>query len=79
MLQHPRSQSKLSYVETWKNKMKEAYQLAFQHLSERKTKYIIKRNTKRPCLTTLKPGDRVFIHDLSERGNRHENLLEVDE
>ena len=28
------SQSKSSYVETWKNQMKEAYQLAFQHSNE---------------------------------------------
>ena len=61
------SQSKSSYVETWKNQMKEAYQLAFQHSNERKTKDVIRRNTKRPCLTTLEPGDRVLIRNLSER------------
>ena len=47
------SQLKSSYVETWKNQMKEAYQLAFQHSNERKTKHVIRRNTKRPCLTSL--------------------------
>ena len=31
------SESKSSYVEAWKNQMIEAYQLAFQHSSERKT------------------------------------------
>ena len=62
------SQSKLSYVETWKNQMKEAYQLAFQHSNERKTKDDIRRNTKRPCLTTLEPGDKVLIHNLSKKG-----------
>ena len=55
------SQSKSSYVETWKDKMKEAYQLDFQHSNERKTKDVIRRNTKRPCLTALEPGDKVSI------------------
>ena len=32
------SQSQSSYIENWKEQMKEAYQLAFQHSSERKTK-----------------------------------------
>ena len=62
------SQSKSSYVETWKNQMKEAYQLAFQPSNERKTKDVIRRNTKRPCLTTLEPGDKVLIHKLSKKG-----------
>ena len=60
--------SQSSYVETCKNQMKEAYQLAFQHSNERKTKDVIRRNTNRPCLTTLEPGDRVLIRNLSERG-----------
>ena len=62
------SQSKLSYVRTWRDQMKGAYRLAFQHSNERKTKDIVRRNAKRPCLTTLEPGDRVLIHNLSERG-----------
>ena len=57
------------YVETWKDQMKVAYyQLAFQHSNERKTKDVIRKNTKRPCLTTLKPRDKVLICNLSETG-----------
>ena len=50
--------------------MKEAYQLAFQYSDERKTKDVVRRNAKRPCLTTYPtiPGDRVLIRNLSERG-----------
>ena len=62
------SQSKPSYVETWSDQMKEAYQLAFQHSNKRKTKDVIRRNAKRQCLATLEPGDRVLIRNLSERG-----------
>ena len=62
------SQSKSSYVENWRDQMKEAYQLAFQYSDERKTKDVVRRNAKRPCLTTLEPGDRVLIRNLSERG-----------
>ena len=48
--------------------MKEAYRLALQHSDDRKAKDISKNNTKRPCLTTLEPGDRVLIQNLSECG-----------
>ena len=40
------SQSKSSYVETWRDQMKEAYQLVFQYSNERKTKDVIRRNDK---------------------------------
>ena len=62
------SQLLSSYVETWKEQMKEVSQLAFQHSNERKTKDVVRRNTKRPCLTILEPGDRVLIPNLSEKG-----------
>ena len=62
------SPSNSSYVETWKYQMKEAYQFAFQHSNERKARDVIRRNTKRPCLTTLEPGKRVLILNLLERG-----------
>ena len=64
------SQSKSSYVENWRDQMKEVYQLAFQYSDERKTKDVVRRNAKRPCLTTYPtiPGDRVLIRNLSERG-----------
>ena len=59
---------KPSYVETWKDQLKEAYQLAFQHSNEIKTKDVIRRNTKWPWLTTLEPLERVLICNLWERG-----------
>ena len=62
------SQSKSSYVENWRDQMKEAYQLAFQYSDDRKTKDVVRRNAKRPCLTTLEPRDRVLIRNLLERG-----------
>ena len=65
------SWSKSSYIETWKEQMKEAYQFAFQYSNQRKTKDVIRRNTKRPCLITLEPGDRVLICNLSEKGGRN--------
>ena len=40
--------------------------LAFKHFNERKTKDVVRQNTRRPCLTTLEPSDRVLIHNLSE-------------
>ena len=46
------SQSRTSYVETML-KMKEAYQLSFQHSNKRRTKDVIKRITRQPCLTAL--------------------------
>ena len=55
------SQLKSSYVETWKEQ-----KLAFKHFNERKTKGVVKQNTRRPCLTTLEPSDRVLIHNLLE-------------
>ena len=42
------TQSKPSYVETWKDQIKEAHQLAFQPSNQRKTKDVITRNAKRP-------------------------------
>ena len=50
------SQPKSIYVETWKNQMKEAYELAFQHPYKRKAKDVIRRNTKLLCLTTRESG-----------------------
>ena len=40
----------------------------FSTFEWRKTKDVIRRNTKRPCLTTLEPGDWLLICKLSERG-----------
>ena len=64
------SQSKSSYVKSWKDEMRECYQLAFQHTNERKIKDFIRGNTKQPCLTTLEPGDRVLIRNLPDTGGR---------
>ena len=47
--------------------MQEAYQLAFNHSMERKTKDIIRINTKRPCLTTLEPGSRVACNFIKKQ------------
>ena len=60
--------SRSDYVQNWKDQMKEAYRLVLQHSDDRKAKDISKNNTKRPCLTTLEPGDRVLIQNLSECG-----------
>ena len=68
MSQHHSITVEVEHVETLKKEMKEVYQIAFQYSSERKTKDVIRRNTKRPCLTTLEPGDRLLIRNLSERG-----------
>ena len=66
-------------VETWKDQTKEAFQLASQQSNERKTKNVIRRNTKGPCLTTLEPGDRVLILSLSERDGTDKMRIYLEE
>ena len=56
------------YVQNWKEQIKEAYRLTLKHSDNRKAKDVSKNNTKRPCLTTLEPGERVLIQNLSECG-----------
>ena len=48
--------------------MRQVYQIANNHSEARKNKNINRRNTKVKSLNILKPGDRVLVRHLSERG-----------
>ena len=47
---------------------RQAYQIAKNHSEARKKKDINRHNTKVKSLNKLKPGDRVLVKNLSERG-----------
>ena len=49
------------YVQNWKEQLKEAHLLALQHSDDRKSKYVSKNSTKKACIATLEPGDKVLI------------------
>ena len=56
------------YVQNWKEQLKEAHLLALQHSDDRKSKYVSKNSTKKACIATLEPGDKVLIWNLSNLG-----------
>ena len=48
--------------------MRQSYQIAKNHSEARKKKDIKRHNAKVESLNILKPGDRVLVRNLSERG-----------
>lgn len=56
------------YLRKWEQQMRQAYEIAMKNSTDRKNKDVVKRNSRRPCLGTLQPGDRVLVRNKSERG-----------
>ena len=57
-----------SYCKKWDDLMRQSYQIAKNHSEARKKKDINRHNAKVESLNILKPGDRVLVRNLSERG-----------
>ena len=55
------------YLKQWEKRMSEAYKIAAKNAEQRKAKDRERRNS-RATLGTLKPGDRVLMRNLSQRG-----------
>ena len=56
------------FAKKWEDQTRQAYQIANNHSEAKKNININRRNTKVKSLNILKPGDRVLVRHLSERG-----------
>ena len=63
----PVSKNHTDYLKQWEKSISEAYKLAAKNAEKRKAKDRERRNI-RAALETLKPGDRVLLRHLSQRG-----------
>ena len=63
----PKSSSRKDYVVEWEKGMREAYKIAAEN-SNKAASYNKSHHDKRIHGTTLKPGDRVLVRNLRERG-----------
>ena len=62
------TQRQTSYIAKWKKAMEEACKIAAERPSRRKEQDVKRRQRKIPSYTILQPGNRVLVHNLSERG-----------
>ena len=58
----------LSYVDKWKEKMTQAYEIANRQSMQRKSKDVERHNAKRLTASILLLGDRVLVRNMAERG-----------
>ena len=58
----------LSYIEKWKEQMRQAYETANRQSMQSKSKDVEQHNGKRLRASILLPGDRVLMWNISEQG-----------